>query len=212
VSAKRLKNLSLILARQNCWWKTMQKSTKVENLEIWPNSTKPDCNTHPDTNHKIILQNERIELLKRFFALKTIRATGTRIFNKLHLQSIVVFVKLLDSLLHLIFFSRLPSLFVYDKPQNDSDQPLDPVTAHTRRFPKIKKIHDLVKEHITESIRRNEHHYNLRHRPSDFSVGDKVMTRNFVLSKKVLVSLPNWRPNLMVLSFSKIKVLQTCLL
>jgi len=32
---------------------------------------------------------------------------------------------------HLIFFSRQPSLFVHDKPQNETDQPLDPVAAYT---------------------------------------------------------------------------------
>lgn len=85
---------------------------------------------------------------------------------------------------HLIFFSRQPSLFVHDKPSNDSEQPLDPVSAYTSRFPKIRKIHELVKANIAESNKRNAQHYNMRRRPSDFAVGDKVMKRNFVLSKK----------------------------
>jgi transposase InsO family protein len=83
-----------------------------------------------------------------------------------------------------LFFTRQLALYNQDKPRESNMNVIDPVAKYAERFPKLKAIHELVKQKMTEANRKNAHHYNLRHRPSNFKVGDKVMKRNFAISKK----------------------------
>lgn len=83
-----------------------------------------------------------------------------------------------------LFFSRQISLFNQDRPRDDDSNVVDPLSKYAERFPKIKAIHELVRQKIAEANSKNAHHYNLRRRPSDFKVGDRVMKRNFAISKK----------------------------
>jgi len=85
---------------------------------------------------------------------------------------------------HFLFLARQPSLYAPDAPRDFDADVADPISQYADRFPKLKKIYQSVKEKMIESSQHNEHHYNLRHRRSDFAVGQQVMKRNFVLSKK----------------------------
>ena len=69
-------------------------------------------------------------------------------------------------------------------PRANDDAVADPMANFLERFPKVRKIREDVRQKMTEANARNAHHYNLRRRPSLFKVGDRVMKRNFAISKK----------------------------
>ena len=83
-----------------------------------------------------------------------------------------------------LFYSRNLSLYNHDMPRANDDAVADPMANFLERFPKIRKIREDVRQKMAEANARNAHHYNLRRRPSPFKVGDRVMKRNFAISKK----------------------------
>ncbi|MGL5407108.1 MAG: integrase catalytic domain-containing protein, partial [Shewanella sp.] len=83
-----------------------------------------------------------------------------------------------------LFFSRNLSLYNHDMPRASNCDVADPMSNFVDRFPKIKKIREMVRQKMAEANAKNAHHYNLRRRPSPFKVGDLVMKRNFAISKK----------------------------
>jgi hypothetical protein len=83
-----------------------------------------------------------------------------------------------------LFFSRNLSLFNHGMPRADEFAVEDPMANFVERFPKIKKIREVVRQKMAEASAKNAHHYNLRRRPSPFKVGDLVMKRSFAISKK----------------------------
>ena len=83
-----------------------------------------------------------------------------------------------------LFFSRNLSLYNHGIPRADDFAVGDPMANFVDRFPKIKKIREVVRQKMAEASAKNAHHYDLRRRPSPFKVGDLVMKRNFAISKK----------------------------
>lgn len=65
-------------------------------------------------------------------------------------------------------------------PMDDDGQPVE--LGIEARWAGLDNIREKVRWNVTEAQRRQEENYNLRHRPIQYDVGEKVWRRNFVLS------------------------------
>jgi transposase InsO family protein len=85
---------------------------------------------------------------------------------------------------YFLFMGRQPTFDGSDALFDTDGKDPNVIENYAARFPKLKRINELVKQKMIESGERQKHYYNLRRRPSDFKIGDRVMKRNFAISNK----------------------------